>query len=377
MIAIIAVNLRPAITGVGPLIHEIRLDTGLSNTLLGLLTTLPVVALGVFSVLTPAFTRRLGMEGTMALALMLLTAGILVRIVPNHAALYLGTLVLGVGIALGNVLLPGITKEYFPHRFGLVTGIYAGMLGIGAAVASGLSVPLSEGLGLGWRWALGIWAGASLLALILWAPRLKNNQPTITATRLHQSLKQLGTSRVAWDVSLFMGTQALTFYTLAAWLPEVLIERGMSPALAGWMLALSQATGIIGTFVIPALADRVQSHRRLVIAVIAGELISLAGLIVPTLFMVEIWISILGFCLGASFGLALLFIGLRAQDTETANHLSGMSQSVGYSLAATGPIFFGAFYDTFQSWTLPLLYLIVVALVKTWSGVRASRKEYV
>ncbi|MFO7575539.1 MAG: MFS transporter, partial [Bacteroidales bacterium] len=154
-IAVIAFNLRPAIGAVGPLIYEIRLDTGLSNTLLGMLTTLPVLAFGIFSILTPFFTKKLGTEGTMTLALILLTAGLLIRVYPAHTALFAGTAVLGVGIALANVLLPGIVKKSFPNRYGLVTGIYSAMLGTGAAISSGISVPLSEGLNFGWRWALG------------------------------------------------------------------------------------------------------------------------------------------------------------------------------------------------------------------------------
>ncbi len=176
-IAIIALNLRPSIAGVGPLISEIRSDTGLSNTLLGMLTTLPVLAFGLFSVLTPLFTRRLGTEGTMAFALVVLTGGILLRVHPSHAALFSGTIILGIGIALGNVLLPGIVKKKFPKRFGLVTGLYSAMLGVGATTASGISVPLSESAGLGWRWALGAWAIVSAIALIFWLPQLKENLP--------------------------------------------------------------------------------------------------------------------------------------------------------------------------------------------------------
>ncbi|MGF1671157.1 MAG: MFS transporter, partial [Balneolaceae bacterium] len=172
-IVFIALNLRPAIVAVGPLIHEIRIDTGLSNTLLGMLITLPVLAFGLFSVLTPIFTRRLGTEGTMAFALLLLTSGILLRVIPSNASLFLGTVVLGIGIALGNVLLPGIVKKRFPQNIGIVTGLYSAMLGTGAAIASGISVPLSENLNFGWRWALGAWAAFSFFALLIWLPQMR------------------------------------------------------------------------------------------------------------------------------------------------------------------------------------------------------------
>ncbi|MEX2574212.1 MAG: MFS transporter, partial [Balneolaceae bacterium] len=288
-IAVIAVNLRPSIAAVGPLIHEIRLDTGLSNIWLGMLTTLPVLAFGIFSVWTPVFTRKIGTEGTMAFALILLTAGILCRIIPSFPALFLGTVILGTGIALANVLLPGIAKKNFPRKFGMVTGIYSAMLGTGAAIASGISVPLSDELGLGWRWSLGIWAGISFLALVIWLPQMKQNTLAVPGKNLRSSLKHLGTSELALYIALFMGLQSFTFYVLLAWLPEILIGRGMSPERAGWMLSLVQATGVIGTFAVPSWASRRKRQRLPVLLIIVCEVVSITGLMMPSLFMVEAW----------------------------------------------------------------------------------------
>ncbi|TVR35039.1 MAG: MFS transporter [Balneolaceae bacterium] len=376
-IAVIALNLRPAIASVGPLIFEIRDDTGLSNTLLGLLTTLPVLAFGLFSVMTPLFTRRFGTEGTMALALVLLTSGLLIRVMPSLIPLFLGTAILGVGIALGNTLLPGIVKKSFPRRFGLVTGIYSSMLGIGATIASAISVPLSEGAGLGWRWALGAWAAIAFIGLLVWLPQMKQNIPVIARRSLRQSLRQLGTSKLAWNVSIFVGLQSLTFYTIIAWLPEILIERGMSAGNAGYMLALTQGTGVIGTFVIPAWAARRQRQRLPIIILVALEIISLLGLMASSLFLVELWAAMLGFCLGGSFGLALLFLVLRTRDSHSANELSGMAQSIGYTIASFGPAFFGAVYDLTLNWTYPIAMLLLIAFAKLASGWVAGRDEVV
>ena len=376
-IAVISLNLRPAIAGVGPLIHEIRLDTGLSNTLLGMLTTLPLLAFGMISILTPIFTRRLGTEGTMAFALTLLTTGILLRVIPFSTALFTGTLIIGIGIALGNVLLPGIAKKYFPHKFGMVTGIYSAMLGAGASMGSGLSVPLSEGLYLGWRWALGVWALISLAALLLWLLRLKMNRQVRAGRSLISSMKHLGSSRLAWHIALFMGMQSLTFYVLVAWLPEILIDRGLSAVHAGWLLSLLLATGAVGTFLMPSWAARRMRQRLPVALIITGELIGLAALMMPTSFMVTFWVTVLGFSSGSSFGMALLFIGLRSRDTDAANQLSGMAQSVGYTIAATGPALFGAFYDWTHSWSFPLGFLVLVALIKLMAGWQAGKDDFV
>jgi MFS transporter, CP family, cyanate transporter len=378
-IAIVAIslNLRPAIVAVGPLIHEIRFDTGLSSTLLGMLTTIPVFAFGLFSVLTPAFTRRLGTEGTMTLALILLTAGILLRVIPAIPALFLGTIILGIGITLGNVLLPGIVKHNFPDKFGLMTGLYSALLGIGAATASGISAPLSEDVGLGWRWSLGTLGFFSLFALLLWLPQMKRNIRVKARKSIIGSLKHLVSSPLARHVALFMGMQALTFYTLAAWLPEILIDRGMSSVKAGWMLSLIMITGAAGSLVIPSWASGRERQRLPVLLIIIGEFVSIAALMNPSLPFTTFWIILLGTCSGSSFGMALLFIGLRARDTDSANELSGMSQSVGYMLAATGPALFGMIFDLVHNWTLPLGFLLIISLVKLWSGLRAGHNEFV
>lgn len=374
-IAVIALNLRPSISGVGPLISEIRSDTGLSNTLLGLLTTLPVLAFGLFSVLTPLFTRRLGTEGTMAFALIVLTGGILIRVYPSNAALFSGTIILGIGIALGNVLLPGIVKKKFPHRFGLVTGLYSAMLGVGATTAAGISVPLSNSAGFGWRWALGAWSVISILAFLFWLPQLKENIPAIARKNLRSSLKELGLSKLAWSVAIFMGLQSFTFYTIIAWLPEILQDRGMSAASSGWMLALVQGVGVLGTFIMPAWASNRQRQRLPIVILVGLEIFSLLGLLIPSLTYIPLLTSVLGFSLGGSFGMALLFIGMRTRGTDSANELSGMSQSAGYTLAAIGPALFGSIYDLTANWMIPLIFMFIISVAKLASGWRAGRDE--
>lgn len=378
VIILISLNLRPSITAVGPLVSEIRIDTGLSSSLLGLLTTLPVLAFGIFSVLTPLFTRKMGTEGTMAFAMLILTIGIFMRAIPVQIALFGGTLILGIGIALGNVLLPGIVKKQFPNRAGLVTGIYSSMLGVGATIASGISVPLSKGADLDWRWTLASWGILSALALVAWLPQLRTNMPVIMKKSFRASIRDLGTSKLAWHLAIFVGLQSLTFYTLTAWLPEVLVARGMTPTHAGWMLSIMHGVGVFGTFIIPALASNKPNQQAPVFWIVIFELVGLIGLIFQSsLIYVAIWASVLGFCLGGSFGLALLFILLRSPDSTSANELSGMSQSIGYTLAATGPVIFGALFDFTKNWTTSLVFLLVIAVLKLWSGLEAGKNQYI
>ena len=374
-IVLIAINLRPALSSVGPLISDIREATGLSNTLLGLLTTLPLLAFGVVSTFTSLVTRRLGIERTLAAALFLLAAGILLRVVPSVVFLFGGTILLGIAIALGNVLLPSLVKRDFPEKTGLMTSLYSSTMGIGATLAAGISVPLAEGLGLGWRWSLGAWALLPCIALLVWLPQLESRTLPRHSQSLKQSLKDLGSSRLAWYVALFMGLQSLTFYVILAWLPEILQSRGLASGYAGWMLALSQGTGIVGTICIPLWAERLGDQRGIVWILVILESISLVGFMFSGTLLTPLWVAMIGLSLGGSFGLALLFIVLRTTNTEAATELSGMAQSIGYLLASVGPALFGFLHDLTHAWLVPLSFLVVIVVAKLLVGLGAGRPQ--
>ncbi len=374
-IVLVALNLRPALAGLGPLVADIRVATGLTNTTLGLLTTLPLLAFGVVSAFTPVVTRRVGVEGALGLALVLIGLGTAVRASPSVALLFGGTVLLGVGIALGNVLLPALVKRDFAERSGPMTSLYSSAMGVGAAVAAGVSVPLA-GL-LGWRGSLGAWAVLAAAALVVWLPQLRRRVvPARRGTTL-DSLRTLGRSRLAWAVALYMGLQSLAFYVVLAWLPDLLQSRGLDAAGAGWMLALSQAAGIAGSAVVPLWAGRLADQRRIVWALAVVEAVALGGLLLPSATWAAVWVSLLGFVLGGSFGLSLLFLAIRADTSETAAELSGMAQSVGYLVAAVGPALFGALHDWTAGWTVPLLSLAVVLGAKVAVGLPAARDEQV
>lgn len=373
----IAINLRPALASVGPLVEDIRATTGLSNTLLGLLTTLPLLAFGVVSTLTPLFTKRFGIGGTLLGAMLLLTAGMAIRYIDWIPALYLGTLLLGVAIALGNVLLPSLTKRNFNENSGFMTSLYSSFMALGAATAAGLSVPLAHDIDLGWRGSLVVWGVPSLLALFVWMPQVSRLTKSSSARSFKEAMKKLGSSRLAWNVALFMGLQSMVFYIILAWLPVILQSRGYDAAFAGWMLSLSQATGIIGSLVIPYMAGKQKNQRTIVTVLVLLEVVSLLGILVPELGLIAVWVSLLGIVLGGTFGLALLFLVLRSRDTEGATELSGMAQSVGYLVAATGPMLFGGIFDLTGNWDYALVFLFLIAAIKLYMGLGAGKAERV
>jgi len=376
-ILLIAINLRPALASVGPLIEDIRQATGLSNTMLGLLTTLPLLCFAVVSTLTPFFTKRFGIGGTLLGALVLLVIGIFIRSLDWVPALYLGTLFLGVAIAFGNVLLPGLTKRNFAKKPGFITSLYSSTMAVGASLAAGLSVPLANELKLGWQGSLRFWMFLALIAVVMWLPQLWRLKKFNPKRSYLEALKSMGKSTLAWKVALFMGLQSFTFYVILAWLPDILISRGYDAVFAGWMLSLSQVTGVLGSLLIPFLAGKRKDQRTIVTSLIIIEIIALLGFIFSAWGAVEFWIGLIGFVLGGTFGLALLFIVLRSKDAEGATELSGMAQSIGYLIAAVGPFIFGSLFDLTGNWELSLSLLIVCGVLKLFMGLGAGKPGHV
>jgi len=372
-ILFIAINLRPALASVGPLIEDIREATGLSTTLLGILTTIPLMMFGAVSTLAPLFTRRFGIGGTLLGAMALLAVGIGIRSIAWVPALYFGTFLFGIAIAFGNVLLPGLTKRNFSTNSGFITSLYSAVMAVGASLAAGISVPLAHDAGLGWRGSLGVWSILAIMAFLIWMPQLSRLKKIKANQSYLDAMKSLGKSRLAWKVALFMGLQSMTFYVILAWLPAILQSRGYDASFSGWMLSLSQAMGILGSLAVPILAGKRRDQRGIVWFLVIVEIIGIIGLLLPQFGWIALWVSLIGFVLGGTFGLALLFIVLRSHDAESATELSGMAQSIGYLIAATGPIIFGSIFDFSGSWTYSLVFLFVIAALKLIMGLGAGR----
>jgi CP family cyanate transporter-like MFS transporter len=375
---LLAANLRPALTSVAPLIGQIRMDTGISNGVAGLLTGLPLLAFGLLSSIAPRLARRFGMERVLLASMLVLAAGIVLRSEGTVTALFLGTAVLGAAIALGNVLLPGLVKHEFPERAGLMTSVYVTAMAISAAIATGASFPIAGQAGIGWRGSLALWALLALVAAVAWFPKVRGPDPANASTGTYRRVTGLWRSPLAWQVTLFMGLQALAYYVTLTWLPEILQEEGgMSAAQAGWMLALAQVVVIPSMFLAPVLADRRPSQYGVVVAAVTLTGAGTLGLLVAAGTATALWVVLLGLGQGACFSLALTLFALRAPDSEHAAALSGMAQSVGYLLAAVGPFLFGVLRDATHSWTVPLALLLAVVVSLLVTGLGAARDAHV
>lgn len=378
-IIFIAVNLRAPLTSVGPLVGIIRDEVHISNTLAGMITTLPLLSFALFSPIVPKLARKIGVEVIILISIIFLTIGIILRSLSGVATLYIGTAVLGLAISVSNVLLPSLIKREFPTRIGLMTGVYSISMNLLGAIASGISVPIAIGLGFGWQGALGIWGMLSFISIVLWVPQIKrqNRETTDIQNQVLESNVNLWRSALAWQVTLFMGLQSMVFYILIAWLPEILKQQGISSDQSGWLLSVMQLALLPFTFIVPIIAGRMKSQRFLVTITTILLLSGTLGLIYGSLSLIVCWIVMLGIGGGFAFSLAMMFFGLRTENAGQAAELSGMAQSVGYLLAAIGPTLFGYLHDVTNSWTIPLFILVGASMLLLIFGLGAARDRYI
>lgn len=372
-VIVLALNLRAPIVAVSPVLDTIRRDTGMSTAVAGLLTTLPLLCFGLLSPLAPRLGRRFGMESVLLAAVVAICAGTALRLVPSTVSLLAGTVVIGAGIAVANVLLPGLIKRDFGSRVGLMTGLYSMSLAIGASLAAGVTVPLSRITHTDWRTTLALWGLLAVLALVVWAPQVRRHTAGAASA---PPVRGLWRQPVAWLVTVFMGLQSLGFYVTTAYLPSILTTAGLSPAVAGWLLSLANVLGIAAAFVVPTVATRAGRAGLLVVLIAVLAAGGLAGLTLAPSAGAYLWVVLLGFAQTGAFALAVLFIVLRSPDGRHAAQLSSMAQSAGYLLAAIGPLALGSVHQVTGSWTVPLLVLITLLVPQTVAGLGAAKDRY-
>ncbi|NIZ91895.1 MFS transporter [Kineococcus rubinsiae] len=373
-IVLVACVMRAPITGVGSLLPTISADVHLGSTAAGLLTALPLLAFAAASGVVPRLAGRLGLRRTLFAALLLLVAGCALRSAPGVVPLFAGTAVLGVAIAVVNVLLPALLRREFPSRVAVMTSGYVVVMGLVGSVAAGAVVPLADTLPGGWRTALAVWGAPALLAAAVWTAQLRRAEP-VTAPGAH--VRAPWRSPLAWAVTAFMGCQSVTFYVLVAWLPTVLRDRaGLGAAAAGWHLSLMQGAGVLASLAIPFVASSVTRSRR---ASVATSLVTALGFLLLLVAPHQTGLAsvVVGLGGGATVVLALSAISARAADAAGAAALSGMAQSVGYLLAAAGPVTIGALHAATGSWTVPLAVLTLLAAVQAAVAWAAGRDAVV
>ena len=394
---LVAVNLRPAAASLGPVLGRIQTSVHLSSGMAGALTTLPVLCFGLLAPVAPLLARRLGLRGAIAVSMVGLLVGLLLRLGPGAGFLFAGTALAGAAIAVGNVLVPVVVRRDFAARTGTAMALYTTSLIGFAALAAGVTVPAADALGGGWRPGLAVWAAPAALAVLAWSPslaRLGPGRPRSRGARGQSradeegragpgasapaaTVRRLLGDRLAWQVTLFFALQSGGFYATLAWLPSIFRSHGAGDTEAGLLLSLTMVVGIATALTIPGAAGRLRDQRALAVATTALTSAGFAGLLAAPMAAPYVWAILIGLGQNATFPLALMLIVLRGGSLATTEALSTMSQSVGYVLAALAPLAVGALHGATGTWTPAVILLLALTGPQLVAGLAAGRDRQV
>jgi CP family cyanate transporter-like MFS transporter len=382
-LVLVAINLRPAVTSLGPVLEEVRAGLGMSAAVAGLLTSVPAVCFAVVGSTAPLLARRWGTGGVIALGTTALTLGLAVRPFAGSTGSFLALTALALaGIALANVLLPVVVKQRFPTRVGAMTGLYSVALNLGASTAAAVTVPLTTGVfGGDWRLGLAVWAVVAAVALPAWIVLARDRAPRPepaavppaggTSAGLH-----LRRHPIAWALAVYFGLQSTAAYVIMGWLPQIFRDAGLSARTAGLLFAVTALLGVPLSFVLSALAGRLPRQSGVAVLIGLFGLAGYAGLWADPAAAPWLWVVLLGVA-NCSFPLVLTMIALRGRDAATVARLSAFAQSTGYLLSVPGPIVVGLLYDHTGSWRIPLALMALLMVPQMVAGVLAGRDRQI
>ncbi len=374
---LLALNLRPLFPSTAILLPELKQALNLSGAQAGYLTTLPVLCMGLFAPFAPRLAQRSGIERTLSLVLALIIAGTALRGVLGTAGLFLGTGLAGAGIALGNVLLPSLVKRDFPDRAALMTGLYTmGLVG-GAALAAAVTLPLTRSLGNRWDLGLALWAVPGLVALAAWTPIALRASGRPAGGRHILPVEGLRRDRLALAVTLFMGLQSALAYCVLGWMAPMLRDRGLGGTEAGLVTSMSILVQVAACLLTPMAASRCRDQRALAVLLSASATLALIGMILGPRWAIWPLALIQGVGQGGLFALAVMLIVLRSGDAHVAAHLSSMSQTTGYVLAAGGPLLIGVLHDWTGDFRASTGLVAVLGICTALAGWAAGRNALV
>ncbi|MEV4274857.1 CynX/NimT family MFS transporter [Actinoplanes xinjiangensis] len=372
-----AVNLRLAVTSIGPVLTEIRAGLGMSATVAGLLMSVPVLCFASIGLAAPRLAERFGPTRVVLGGLLLLAVGLTIRPFTGGPALFLlFSAVALAGIALVNVLLPSIVKAWFPDRVGTVTGLYSVALNIGATTAAAATVPITGAFGDDWRLGLACWSLAALFALPPWLLMARSREVTAGDTTDGSAPVRVSRHPVAWALALYFGMQSTSAYVIIGWLPEIYRDAGLSPALAGVLFAVTSLLGVPLSFLLSAYAGRLRSQSGIALVLGLFGIAGWAGLWASPAAAPWVWAVLLG-VVNAAFPLVLTMIALRGRTPATVVQLSAFAQSIGYLFAIPGPILVGVLHDASGGWRLPLALMAALMVPQIIAGMAAGRNRQI
>ena len=371
-----AVNLRLAVTSVGPVLSEIRGGLGMSSTVAGLLTSIPAFCFALLGLAAPRLARRFGAARVIIVGLAVLAGGLALRAYAPNSVLFLLLSVLALaGIAVVNVLLPMVVKQEFPTQVGTMTGLYTVALNLGATLAAAATVPLTNAFGGNWRLGLACWAVLAAVALPAWIP-LAREKPDAAAQPAAHTQVRVSRQPVAWALAVYFGLQSTSAYVIIGWLPQIYRDAGLSADEAGLLFAATSLLGVPLGFALSAIAGKLRSQSLIAAALAAFGVAGYLGLWWDPAAAPWLWAILLG-VVNTAFPLVLTMIGLRGSSPATVVRLSAFAQGVGYLLAIPGPILVGLLHDHTNGWRVPLALMIALMIPQGVAGVAAGRNRQV
>jgi CP family cyanate transporter-like MFS transporter len=373
-LVLVGLNLRPALTTLGPVLPEMIRDLSVSPALVGALTTVPVLCLGVFGLVAPALAHRFGTGRAVLGVLLMLAAGIGLRLVPIYAMQFTSAVIAGAGIGIIGVLLPGLVKRDFPAHASLMMGVYTMALCAGASLAAGVTVPIAEATG-GWSTALASWAIPAVAAAAVWGPLLGGAGPT--GGQALRRVTGIARDPLAWQVTLYIGLQSSLAYIVFGWLAPMLRDRGFDPLTAGAIVSGALLVQTASALIAPILAGRVRHQGGVGLAMLASTIAGILGCLYAPVATAWLWAVLLGIGQGGNFGVALTVIVLRSRDQHVAARLSSMAQSGGYTVASLGPLLVGLSYELTGGWNAAAVLCTALTVAAAVCCALAGRPRYV
>ena len=364
VVVLVALNLRLALSSLPAVATEIQTETGWSSAVIGALTTVPVLTMGLFALLVPRMAGYFGRRTTVAIALIMMMIGLGMRALGAIAlTLFVSALFAGIAIAIIGGLLPGIVREQLAHSMGTATALWAASMMGGAALGAALTVPLAQLLG-GWNWALAFWSIPAAIALIAWTG-IEHGQPSQDRAEVPVRIKDLPwKDPTAWSLTAFLTLNSVVFISGLAWIAPSYQERGYSLETAGLYFGIFTAGQVVGALVLPRWSHRTRYRRSLFVATLLG----CAGALVLIAFVPHvappIVLAVFSFNLSGGFAMGLGLLSEYASDAASSARLTAMGFAVTYSVAAFGPFAAGAIMDTVNSWSLVFSLLAIVTLMQ-------------
>ena len=364
-IILVAIDLRPGITAIGPVLPTIIDEFQLSHTVASLMTSIPDLLMGTLALPTPWLVRRFGINPVLQIALGILCIAMIARAFsPNTATLLGSTVGVGAGIAIAGALFGGLIKTRFATRVAFIMGLYTTAISIGSALSAGTTGWLAQTVGLGWRTSTGIWSIFGIVAMISWwfatrhEPKVVNT--TAPATSIFAGLPFR--NKTAWLIALYFAGVNFLFYSVLTWTAPMYQEIGLSAATAGLVLASFTIAFMFSSPLIGIFSK--STDRRVWLAGAAAVTAAgLIGLVAAPDALPFVWLPLCAIGLGAAFTLAMTLPLDNTHTADEANRWNAFNLTVGYLIAATGPLLTGYLRDVTGHFAVPFALLAGVALL--------------